>query len=306
MEAVPSYLRAIELAPGSPDAYEELRQVYLQLGLPEAAERSWRRVIEGHPDHWAGYAYLGSFFSDSNRYPEAVEQYTAALALAPNNALVHNLLGMAQHLLGRYEEARSAYQRSLAIRPSHGAHSNIGSVYMELRQFPEAIEAFEQAAELADLPEERCPVQANLARAYSWAPGRRGDARTAFEVAARSCRERTETHDDSAGGWLWLAYSMAALGDREESLAALAKALSLAPARAHTLEFAARVHNLLGERERALDMIELAVREGYSLAELRSNLEFDGLREDPRFRSLLGEAPRGSPGSRSTTEGERR
>jgi len=306
MEAVPSYLRVIELAPGSPDAYEELRQVYLQLGLPEAAERSWRRVIEGHPDHWAGYAYLGSYFFDSNRFTEAVEHYTAALALAPNNALGHLFVGNAHLLLGRHEEARSAYQRSLAIRPSSGAYSNIGNVYMELRRFPEAIEAFEQAAELAELPEERCPVHANLARAYYWAPGRRGEARGAFEVAARSCRERIETHGDSAGGWQWLAYSMAALRDREESLAALDKAQSLAPARAHNLEFAARVYNLLGERELALDMLVLAVREGYSLAELRSNVEFDDLREDLRFRSLLGEAPRGSPGSRSTTEGERR
>jgi eukaryotic-like serine/threonine-protein kinase len=306
MEAVPSYLRVIELAPGSPDAYEELRQVYLQLGLPEAAERSWRRVIEGHPGHWAGHAYLGSFFSDSNRYLEAIEQYTAALALAPNNAFVHRLLGNAHLLLGRHEEARSAYQRSLAIRPSAAAYSNIGNVYMELRRFPEAIEAFEQAAELAELPEDRCPVQANLARAYSWASGRRGDARAAFEVAARSCREETETQGSSGDDWLWLAYSMAALSDREASLAALDKAQSLAPGRAHTLEFAARVYNLLGERERALDALDLAVREGYSLAELRSNVEFDDLREDARFRSLLDEEPRGSPGSRSTTEGERR
>jgi serine/threonine-protein kinase len=306
MEAVPSYLRVIELAPGSPDAYKELRQVYHQLGLPEAAERSWRRVIDKHPGHWAGYLFLGLFFFESNRYPEAVEQYTAALALAPNHAGGHMLLGNAHLLLGRHEEARSAYQRSLAIRPSSGAYSNIGNVYMGLRRFPQAIEAFEQAAELAELPKERCPVHANLARAHYWAPGRRGDARAAFEIAARSCRESIETHGDWAGGWQWLAYSLAALRDRDESLAALDKAQSLAPGRAHTLEFAARVYNLLGERERALDVLDLAVREGYSLAELRSNVEFDDLREDARFRSLLGEAPRGSPGSRSTTEGERR
>lgn len=305
LEAADSYFRAIELDAAAIEAYRELRQVHTELGLPEAAERHWQRVIELHPDHWAGYQYLGMALDVSSRHRDALEQFQAALALAPRNATVLRMMGNAHYNLGRYEEAISAYLRSLAIRDSLAANVNVGSVFMALRRFPEALQAYERAAELSQTGHEGCQLHVNLARALYWAPGRRQEARDAFARAASFCREVTQDDPDSSTVWLCLAYSLAMLGEREESLAVLEKGLALAPMDAHALEWAARIDLQLGERARALERLELAVRRGYSIADLRANVEFDDLRGDPRFRTLLGEVWSASPGQRSPTKGER-
>jgi len=286
LEASASYMRALELDPADWDAHLELHQVYRELGVPEGAERAWRRLIERHPTHWSGHASLGRYLADANRREEAVEQLRAAVALAPRSAWAYRNLGNADYFLGRYQEAISAYERTLALQPDFSAQSNIGAVYFQLRRFPEAVSAFERAEAF---PEAGCSTYGNVARAYYWAPGRREEAPAAFARAARLCRERAGARPSEPGDWLWLAYSLAMLGEEEESLAALDQALTLAPTAAHNLEWAARIFDHLGQRQRALDLLERALALGYPRAELLANIEYDDLRRDPRFRSLVGE-----------------
>jgi Flp pilus assembly protein TadD len=130
-------------------------------------------------------------------------------------------------------------------------------------------------------------VFGNLADAYYWAPGRRQEAPAAFERAAAVSRERLgrKPADDSAR--LWLAFDLAMLGRRKESLAALGEALDRHPSDPHYSYFAARILNRLGEREEALDRLQRAVEGGWPLGEIRFSVEFDELRDEPRFQKLL-------------------
>ncbi len=284
VDAQEEYVRAIELDPTLLDAYRELRQVFLDQGVTEQAERTWKRVIDFQPRYWAGYWSLGGYYLDSERYDAAIEQYRQALVLAPDNAEAYLTLGTAYVGRGRHEEAIEAYQSSLAIRPNPGAYSNLGSLYMNLGSFPEAIASFERAVAFPDANE---TAFGNLARAYLFAPGRREDADAAFERAVALCRERLVEDPERAGAWIWLAYSLAALGRREESLRALEEALDRRPNTAHYLYFAAWVYNLLGEREKTLDSLEKALRGGYSRAEARFDVEFKNLKGEPRFEALF-------------------
>jgi serine/threonine-protein kinase len=286
LEASASYLRALELDPTDWDAHLELHQVYRELGVPEGAERAWRRLIERHPTHWSGHASLGLYLFDANRDAEAVEQFQAAVALAPRSARAYRYLGNADYYLGRYEEAMSSYERSLALRPDSSAHRHVGNVYSALRRFPEAVAAYERAA---GFPEAGCSTYGNLARAYYWDPGSREESPAAFAHAASLCRESIGTRPEAAADWAWLAYTLAMLGEEKESLAALDRVLTLAPTDAHNVEWAARIHNHFGQRQRALDLLERALALGYRRAELLANIEYDELRHDPRFRSLVGE-----------------
>ena len=104
LEAQEEYVRAIELRPTSLDAYDELRELFQDMGLPEAAERTWKQIIARHPGYWAGHEYLAVFYYDSDRWAAAIDGYRRALDLAPNNSKVQRELGSACHLLGRYED----------------------------------------------------------------------------------------------------------------------------------------------------------------------------------------------------------
>lgn len=285
VDAQEEYVRTIELNPTLLDAYRELRQGYLDQGVTEQAERTWKRVIALHPRYWAGYWSLGGFYLDSERYDAAIEQYRQALALAPDNAEAYLTLGTAYYERGRYDEAVRAYQKSLGIRPNPGAYSNLGSLYVLLKSFPEAVVSLERAAEFPEADER---VIGNLARAYFHAPGRREDAAVAFEREVALCRKRLAENPERAGAWFWLAYSLAALGHREESLATLKEALDRRPNDPHYFYIAAWVYNRLGERERALDSLEKALGGGFSRAEARFDVEFDNLKGEPRFEKLLG------------------
>lgn len=283
IEAQEEYIRAIELQPTSLDAYNDLHQIFLDMGVPQAAERTWQRIIDLHPDYWAGYSFLGTFYYDSDRWPSAAEYYRRALDLAPNNAAVQRELGTANHLLGRYEEAITAYQKSIDIRPNWGGYANLGDLYFLLRRFPEAVESAEQAVQF---PEATHVAFGILGKAYFWA-GRQNEAATAFERAVAQCREQLGRKPDDATAWIWLAYDLAMLKRRKESLEALEKALLQRPNDAHYSYFAALIYNRLGDREQALSRLEQAVAGGYGRAEMRTSVEVENLQNEPRFRALL-------------------
>ena len=285
VDAEEEYVRTIELNPTLLEAYHELGQVFLDQGVTEQAERTWKRVIELHPNYWAGYWSLGGFYYHSGEHGAAAEQYRLALGLAPNNADVAQTLGSANHLMGRFDEAIEAYQRSLRIRPNHKAAADLGTLYLMLGKLPQAVESLERAVAF---PEADYVAFGNLGKVYLGIPDRRDEAIAAFERAAASCRLHLKREPDSPGAWSWLAYSLAVLGRREESLAALKVALDLRPSTAHYFYFAALVHNRLGEREKALYWLERAVAGGYPLGEIRIEPEFDNLRDDPGIQELLG------------------
>ena len=284
-DAQEEYVRTIELNPTLLDAYRELGQVFLDQGVTEEAERTWQRVIALHPRSWVGYWSLGGFYLESEKYDAAIEQYKQALTLAPDNAEAYLTLGAAYAGRGRHEEAIEAYQNSLAIRPNPGAYSNLGSLYLGLGSFPEAVASFERAV---GFPEANETAFGNLARAYLHAPDRQEDAAAAFEREVTLCRKRLAEDPERSGAWFWLAYSLAALGRREESLAALQETLERRPGDPHYFYLAAWVHNRLGERGKALDSLERAINGGYPLAEARFDVEFKNLKGEPRFEALLG------------------
>jgi hypothetical protein len=46
----------------------------------------------------------------------------------------------------------------------------------------------------------------------------------------------------------------------------------------------------MGDRQKALDCLESAVRGGYPRFEIEANPEFDGLRNNPRYREIMAES----------------
>jgi thioredoxin-like negative regulator of GroEL len=76
------------------------------------------------------------------------------------------------------------------------------------------------------------------------------------------------------------------LGDQNQALQHLHAAQSLRPGDAETAYSAAKVYNLLGDRQQALNWLEKSVNSGYSAAESSNTIELDSLRSDPRFKAL--------------------
>ncbi len=72
-------------------------------------------------------------FYRQKKYDDALQKFQAAVALKPGNAVSVNNLGYFYHVMGRYDEALSYLEKTLAIDPRRKeAHQNIANTCLKL------------------------------------------------------------------------------------------------------------------------------------------------------------------------------
>ena len=108
-----------------------------------------------------------------------------------------------------------------------------------------------------------------------------------YERAIRLGQERLNVNPKDANVHILLANYNAMFGRRTQALSHLQHALRLRPNEPEFLLMAAVVHNQFGERAKALAWVERAMVRGYSAAEIRTAIELDNLRNDPKFQALI-------------------
>ena len=99
------------LTPMTSDAFE-LALEYQRTGRLEQAETLCREVIAGDPRHAPARYLLGRLARLTGRVELAAEQFSAAIALAPDEAGYHCALGEALLALKRNEEACESFARA--------------------------------------------------------------------------------------------------------------------------------------------------------------------------------------------------
>jgi len=86
---------------------------------------------------------------NEKRFNEAEKQFTAILAVDPNQAVAHNNLGLVYHAQGRDKEAVIEYLAALRINPSLAeAMNNLGLLYDQQGRAEEAVNLYERALKI--------------------------------------------------------------------------------------------------------------------------------------------------------------
>jgi DNA-binding winged helix-turn-helix (wHTH) protein/TolB-like protein/tetratricopeptide (TPR) repeat protein len=173
------FKRALELTPGDPEIHHMYAHYLSAMGrLPEALAES-QRLLELDPLSPASRNHLGWHYLYAHEFDLAIEQYKLVLALDPNFAEAHRQLAEAYSEKGRFDEAvdemnrrfdligrgdevpelRKAYsafgwkgfwKRRLQFTIERSKHaymspSGTASIYVELRDTPEALSWLERA-----------------------------------------------------------------------------------------------------------------------------------------------------------------
>jgi serine/threonine protein kinase/tetratricopeptide (TPR) repeat protein len=285
LEAVREYRRAIELGLRTALAYGGARASFIELGRPRSEEDFWSEMIAIDPRFWLGFSYRADFHLEQGELQAALEDAQRAAELAPGNTGVYLTLWYVQTEMGRLGEALQTLERGLEVDPDdYRLWGNLGYLYFQLRRFDEAIEAHTRTVELA--PED-CRAYGFLGRDYYWAPGRREEARPHLERAIELCEQQLQAEPTSSGTELLLAWYRAMLGEEQHSRRTLAAVLEDRPNDAHFLYVAGLIATVLGDVPQALDYFERAAAGGWSIAELRTTVEVDSLRAEPRFQELF-------------------
>ena len=176
---------------------------FSEQGLAEEARDSALRGLVrplarpggGEADRW--FELASELDGDPAQWAQAVDAYQRVTTLAPDHGAAWNNLGLLQHRMGRYEDARRHYEVALAADPTLAeAAYNLGSLHDDLGDTRQATLWYRRALEIRP---DYADAHFNLASALE----RAGDG----QAARRHWERYLELDPDSrwaeiARGWV--------------------------------------------------------------------------------------------------------
>ena len=189
-------------------------------------------------------------------------------------------LGAGYHALNRDDDAASALQQALAIKPTADIYNNLATLRFYQGHYQEAVPAFQKAVELGA---NHYDNWANLGDAYRWTPGNQDKAKQAYEQAIRLVREEISKHPDQIELKADLAMYLAKHGDKKAALNELQPVEQSHSHDPNVLYLTAIVYEICGNRDQALTSLASSVKVGQSLEDIKNEPEFVSLRTDPRY-----------------------
>jgi adenylate cyclase len=284
-EAPRHFELATQLDPNLAEAYAAWANYYVTIAgdevpmrevIPRARELA-QRALEISPDLSDAHSALGNIaLQFDHDWQRAETEFSDAIALNASNVVAYRFYGMLLRILGRYEEAKQVIRRTILLDP--GGHDQVslatteilsGNVDAGVRLVEEVVEHFHR---------DSAGHRAYLGLLYLRA-GRRSDALRMADTPVDGANE-SERFDHAV---------LNALLGRPELARRVAGEVERGEAKEYTSSaHLAMLYSALGERERALDLLEQDFREGDAILWLyHREVFFDPLRDDPRFGELL-------------------
>jgi len=116
-----------------------LALAYISIDQKEKAIEHLRKAIEIAPGFANAYNNLGVLVMKQGKYDEAIDNFMRALAYDENSAVAHNNLAFVLLKRGRLEEALSESKRALALQEDFTrAFYNLGIIYKHKKRFSKA------------------------------------------------------------------------------------------------------------------------------------------------------------------------
>lgn len=178
---IETYKTALEFKPGDPVLLEMLGICYQKRGQKQSAAAAYEQSIKANPDRssvhynlavvlnesitdknkvifhlqqaislnpefFHSYQILGRIYGQSGEPDKAIDTFTSALKIEPENSDVLNSLGYTWFIKKNYEKAIAHYEKALLYNPEYGlAHYNKAMVHYALKQFQKAVFHYDKA-----------------------------------------------------------------------------------------------------------------------------------------------------------------
>jgi len=114
------------------------------------AEKNFQQAIKLNNGLWQAHNFLGIIYDRQRKFEAAIPEYTAAIAVKPNEAILFNNLGMSYYLNGAYEKAAKAFAEAVKVDGTNSKiNNNLALALSKLGRFQEAFEAFKRGRDEA-------------------------------------------------------------------------------------------------------------------------------------------------------------
>jgi tetratricopeptide (TPR) repeat protein len=155
--------QAERLSNNLPEVHMSLGSVYSITGKYTEAVSELKRALELSPNSDEAYRNLGDAYSLSGQSDEAIAAFQKAVAANSYYWTNHNALGNAYFNLGDNAKALPEFQKVIEIAPeSPMGYEGVGNVYLRQGKWGEALPQYQKALALA--PD--APTYSNLGTAY--------------------------------------------------------------------------------------------------------------------------------------------
>ena len=246
-------LDTIKALPDDPTVYLLAAQLYQIVGAPSEAESWLKQLAEKRKDDPAAHALLAEFFTERQRYDEAIRKYREALQIRPDFApaeygLIRAELlqaGQTEDPAGREAVLKDAEQQAAAMQKrdpkSLRAHMVTADLLMARGEMDRAEEFLQATAREFD---NNPVVRLNLARLYL--------RREKFEDAERELTAALAVDAQMADGQTLLAEIHMGENRYKQALEDCQTALRYEPMNAMALNLSAQIKQRTGRGEEAV------------------------------------------------------
>src|SRR5205807_1298920 len=257
----------------------------------EFARQMFERAIKldpGFAGAWAGLATAHvHLFSWRGREPDLQKARDAsmrALALDPELAEAHVAAGQGFSMEQRYAEAATAFERAIELDPTlFDAYYYYARSCFKAGDLENALRLFRRAQSVRPEDYQSSALMSLVLRQL----GRRDEAQGADQIALASVTRHLDLNPDDARAYSLGAGVLGRLGDVERAKQWSEQALSLASDDDAVIYNAACAVAVLGEIDRALDALELAIDAGLTGGDwVPRDPDWERLRDHPRFQAL--------------------
>ena len=262
-------------------------------GSLQLARRLFARAADLDPNYARAYAGIADCDSALHGWHGAEISLEAlfatcakALALDPNLAEAHASHGLALSINDRHNDAVAEFERAIALDPnSYEGHFFYARHSFAHGDLEKAVELYERCTDI-NPDDYRSPL---LVMNILHTLGRHDEeaklAAVGLERAERALSLHPENSDPAQLG----AIALIGLGQRERAKEWADRALAIDADDNNALYNVACVHSLLGEADRAFDLLEPFLRKvgPHMRSWFKNDSDFDPIRTHPRYETLL-------------------
>jgi tetratricopeptide (TPR) repeat protein len=140
----------LNFKPDDLDTYVMLAQIQAKQRDYSAAVKSYEKIIELDANRDSAYLGLGTVYVNMMKWAEAVAPLERAVQMNQDNVGAYALIGKAYKEQRTFDKAAEAYEKFLGTDPTvpGEAPQDLAECYMELKQFDQAVGAFQTAVKI--------------------------------------------------------------------------------------------------------------------------------------------------------------
>jgi len=273
-EAEQLYLTVLSQRPNFEMALFDLAYLYEATDRVPEAESIYRKILAADGGNEQARSRLGDLYLRQENYRGALEEFQKVLDSKERGVELQLKVALIHLELGEFDQAIELLEGMAAAHPENGQiHYYLGAAYLEKQDFGRAQREFDKVPEQSSYA-----LRAALQRAVI--AEKKGDPQAAIELT----RQAIERHPRDAEGYLYLGGFYEAAKRFPEAAAALREGLAVAPDNPRLHFRLGTVLDKMGERQECIRQMEKAIALdpndavalnylGYTLADMGIRLE---------------------------------